>query len=399
MKIIQEIKGNVARNCHPIGLKQTVLDQIQHIESVGSIYGPKKVLIIGASSGYGLAARIALAFGGGADTIGVSYEKAPGEKGIGTAGWYNNVYLKEYAEARGLTAKNFNLDAFSDSTRKDVADFIKEVFGGKIDLLVYSVATGVRVAPDGTKYTSTLGVQEKPFSGPGFCLENQVLSEQTLEPVTEKQLHDTVKVMGGEDWQLWVNFLAQAGVLSDNFKTVAFSYIGPESTYPLYKEGSLGAAKAHLHTTADVLNEQLRATGGSAYIAVCKALVTKASAYIPVFPLYITLLYRVMKQKRIHETCIGQMHRLMFSYLYPTTGDVNTDDRRLIRLDDLELRPDVQAEVERLRQLVTPQNFKQIGDFSGYVAEFSALNGFGLAGIDYTKDIPQEYIDKLLLPD
>lgn len=397
MKIVQEIKGNVARNCHPFGLKQAILKQIHYTESVGTIYGPKKVLIIGASSGYGLAARIALAFGGDANTIGVSLEKGPGEKGIGTAGWYNNIYVKEYAEKKGVVAKNFNLDAFSDVTKKEVINFIQQSFGGEIDLLVYSVATGSRTAPDGLKYVSTLGVKEEPFSGLGFDLEHQKLSKQTLAPVTEQQLHDTVKVMGGEDWQLWVNALKKANVLSDNFKTVAFSYIGPESTYPLYKEGSLGAAKAHLHMVADTLNDELHGMGGSAYVAVCKALVTKASAYIPVFPLYITLLYKVMKQKRLHETCIEQMHRLMFNCLYPATGEVYTDSQRLIRLDDLELRPDVQAEVERLRQLVTPENFKQIGDFTGYLEEFSALNGFGFDEIDYMKEISQDYLEALSL--
>ncbi len=381
------IQGNVAKNCHPEGLLQAIEKQIAYVESHGEIYGPKKVLVIGASSGYGLASRIALAFGGGADTIGVSFEKRPGEKGAGSAGWYNNVLFQRRAKEKGLIAKNMIADAFSDTTRQNVINFIRQEFGGKIDLVVYSVASGMRIHPDGTRYTSTLGVRGQAFSGPGFELETGRMVEQTLEPVTEQQLADTVKVMGGEDWQRWITMLGEADVLADGFRTVAYSYIGPESTWPLYKDGSLGAAKAHLHQTADELDKQLRGINGNAYVAVCKALVTKASAFIPMFPLYITLLYKVMKQKRLHETCIEQMHRLMLNHLYPPLGEVITDAQRLIRLDDYELRPDVQNAVEALRKQVTAQNFTLIGDFAGYLQEFHELNGFGLPGVDYSDEL------------
>ncbi len=224
------IQGNVAKNCHPEGLLKAIDKQIAYVESHGEIYGPKKVLVIGASSGYGLASRIALAFGGGADTIGVSFEKGPGEKGAGSAGWYNNVLFQRRASEKGLIAKNFIADAFSDTTRQSVIDFIQQEFGGKIDLVVYSIASGIRIHPDGTRYQSTLGVCGQAFSGPGFELESQRMIEQTLEPVTEQQLADTVKVMGGEDWQRWITMLEQADVLATGFKTVAYSYIGPEST-------------------------------------------------------------------------------------------------------------------------------------------------------------------------
>ena len=381
------IKGCTARNCHPYGIRAAVQQQINYIKSVPPVKGPQKVLVIGASSGYGLASRIALAFGGGADTIGVSFEKGPNEKGLGTAGWYNNIAFREAAESAGLTARNFIGDAFSDEMRRQVTDYILNEFGGEVDLVVYSLASGIRTAPDGVTYRSTLGVRNTPFSGEAFDLEHQTLTRQTLEPVSDQQLQDTVKVMGGEDWQLWIDWLNQAGVLAKNVKTVAYSYIGPESTWPLYRDGALGAAKTHLHRTADVLNNQLSATGGQAHVAVCKAVVTKASAFIPVFPLYIALLYRVMKETHLHETCIEQMYRLMADMLYPVRGKTPVDDQRLIRIDERELRTDVQAEVEALRQQVTPENFMTISDFAGYLQEFHALNGFGLPGVDYRADI------------
>ncbi len=389
------IKGNVAKNCHPLGLKAALQKQIDHVKNAPTIHGAKKALVIGASSGYGIASRIALAFGGRADTIGVSFEKGPNDKGLGTAGWYNNIYFREAAEAEGLLAKNFVGDAFSDAMRQEVIDHIRTAFGGKIDLLVYSLASGVRTAPDGTTYRSTLGVSGKPLTGSSFDLEAQVLGEQTLQPVTAEQQRETIKVMGGEDWQLWIDQLQAAGVLAKGFKTVAYSYIGPQSTYPLYKDGSLGAAKEHLHHTADVLDTQLRALDGEAYVSVCKALVTKASAFIPIFPLYITLLYRVMKSKNMHETCIEQAHRLMFSRLYPALGAVVTDADRLIRIDDWELRADVQDEVEALRAQITPDNFKEVGDFSGYLEEFHALNGFGLTNVDYSAEVSLEQLLQL----
>lgn len=381
------IKGSVARNCHPDGIRTAVQQQINYIKSVPPVKGPKKVLVIGASSGYGLASRIALAFGSGADTIGIAFEKGPNEKGQGTAGWYNLIAFREAAEKEGLTARNFIGDAFSDEMRRQVTDYIISEFGGQIDLVVYSLASGIRTAPDGVTYRSTLGVRDVPFSGEAFDLEHQTLTRQTLEPVSDLQLQDTVKVMGGEDWQLWIDWLSQAGVLANGFRTVAYSYIGPESTWPLYKDGALGAAKTHLHHTADVLNDQLMGTGGQAHVAVCKAVVTKASAFIPVFPLYIALLYRVMKEKHLHETCIEQMYRLLADRLYPTHGETPVDDQRLIRLDDRELRPDVQAEVDALRRQVNADNFMTVSDFAGYLREFHALNGFGLPGVNYQADV------------
>lgn len=389
MIIKPEIKDNVMRNCHPAGIEARIEQEIRLTHKMPDFSGCKKALIVGASSGYGLASRIVLAFNGSADTIGVSFERPPTENKTGSAGWYNNIYLREAAEKKGLTAANFIGDAFSDDMRKNIIKYIKEEFGGKIDLLIYSVASGVRTAPDGNTYHSTLGVRNNAFSGPGFNVEKQSLTEQNLDPVTEQQLHDTVKVMGGEDWQIWVDCLQSAGVLAGGFKTVAFSYIGPESTYPLYRDGSLGAAKQHLHQTSNLINNGLKSLHGHAWVAVCKAVVTKASAYIPVFPLYISLLYKVMKKKGIHECCLQQMSRLMTEKLYPpgNQNETDTDGERLIRLDDLELRADVQSEVEALRKQINKDNFKSVSDFSGYLQEFYALNGFGIEGVDYEKDI------------
>lgn len=396
MKIQQKIEGNVAKNCHPLALQKMIQKQIAYINNAGSIYGPKKVLVIGSSSGYGLSSRIALAFGSRSDTIGVSFEKGPGEKGLGTAGWYNNIYFKKAAEQQGLIAKNFIGDAFTDEMRCQVIDYIRHGFGGKIDLVIYSIASGIRTTPDGKKYTSTLGVRCGEFSGPSFNLESETLSTQSLSQVSDQQINDTIKVMGGEDWRLWIDTLREADVLAEGCKTIAYSYIGPESTYPLYRNGTLGAAKEHLHDTAEILNKKLMADiNGEAFIAVCKAVVTKASAYIPIFPLYISLLYKVMKEKKLHETCIEQMHRLMFTRLYPAMGPVITDTERLIRIDDLELRPDVQKEVEALRLKVTPANFKEISDFAGYLKEFNELNGFGFEDFDYNQDVDFQKIIEL----
>lgn len=387
MIIKPAIRDNVARNCHPYGVEAALMQNIETARKMPAFQGVKKALIIGASSGYGLASRIVLAFSGGADTIGVSFERGANENGTGTAGWYNNIAFRNAAEQSGLTASNFIGDAFSDQMRADVSEYIKHHLGGKIDLVIYSLASGVRTAPDGVTYHSTLGVRDTAFSGEAFNIEHQTLTRQILQPVTDQQLHDTVKVMGGEDWRLWIEWLNNAGVLAEGFKTVAFSYIGPESTYPLYRDGVLGAAKQDLHHTADQLDDALHAVNGHAYIAVCKAVVTKASAFIPVFPLYIALLYRVMKEKGIHEDCLQQMSRLMTDELYPAHREGESDTHRVIRLDDRELRADVQAEVERLRQQITPENFKSLSHFSGYLAEFYALNGFGIAGVDYQADV------------
>lgn len=383
------INGVVAKSAHPQGCQQAVLNQIDYSKKHKQIEGgPKRVLILGASSGFGLAARVALTFGGAqADTIGVSFERGPGEKGAGSAGWYNNIYFRQQAEAQGHIAHNIVGDAFSVPVKEKVIELINNDFGGQIDLLVYSLATGLRLDPKtGEMWRSCLKTVGKPFSGKTVNLEKDCLDTTVLEVATETEILATEKVMGGEDWEAWIHWLKQNNALAKGAKTVAFSYIGPELTYPIYHNGTLGLAKKHLHQTADRLNLLLSADNGNAYVAVCKALVTKAAVFIPAFSPYILCLYQVMKQMGLHETCIEQMQRLFTDRLYMHSG-VPVDDAHLIRIDDWELRPDVQHAVSELMAALTDENFTCISDYAGYKKEFLQLNGFGFSNVDYQKNI------------
>lgn len=392
------ISGVVARSAHPIGCQQSVLNQINYVQQATPITaaGPKKVLILGASSGFGLASRIALAFGGAqADTIGVSFERGPSDKGVGTAGWYNNIYFKQQAEKAGLIAKNFVGDAFSPALREQVIEYINSEFGGKVDLVIYSLATGVRPDPQTNElWRSVIKTTGEPFTGHMVSLETDEFMPMTLETATNDEIGATVKVMGGEDWLSWINVLAKADVLAQGCKTFAYSYIGPEQTYPIYHYGTLGRAKAHLHQTAQQLDQQLAEIGGSAHVAVCKALVTKASVFIPTFSPYILALYKVMKAKGTHEGCIEQMQRLYADKVY-NVNQVEVDANGLIRVDDWELAADVQAEVRQLMAQMDASNYAQIGDYQGYKTEFMQLNGFELAGVDYQQDIDINELAKL----
>ncbi len=389
--IIKPIVNRViARSAHPYGCQQMIKDQIAYIKSASATTnGPKKVLILGASSGFGLASRIALAFGGSnADTIGVSFERGPSEKSVGTAGWYNNIFFRQEAEQAGMIAKNFVGDAFSADVREQVIDYIKTEFGGQLDLVIYSLATGVRPNPEtGELWRSAIKTIGEPLSGPTINLETDTMEDMALHSATEDEIEATIKVMGGEDWSNWIDILAEAGVLAEGFKTLAYSYIGPKSTYPIYHEGTLGQAKKHLHTTADELNTQLSTLGGSAHIAVCKALVTKASVFIPAFSPYILALYRVMKEKGLHEGCIEQMQRLFVDRIYNPDGVIPVDPERLIRIDDWELSEEVQKGVNQLMTQINTDNFMQLGDYLGYKTEFMRLNGFDVPGVDYQAEI------------
>lgn len=392
------IKGVVARSAHPLGCQEAIRRQIASCASATPICsGPKRALILGASSGFGLASRISLAFGGSrTDTLGVSFERGPSEKGVGSAGWYNNIYFRQAAEAAGVKAVNLVGDAFSGPLRHQVVEKIKSEFGGKVDLVIYSLASGIRPNPEtGEFWRSAIKPVGEAVQGATIDLEREEMVNATLEPASEQELHDTVKVMGGEDWQEWMDFLAREGVLAEGCKTIAYSYIGPECTHPIYHQGTLGRAKQDLHHKADTIHQQLQAINGEAYVAVCKALVTKASVFIPGLSPYILALFKVMKEKGLHEGCIEHIQRLLSTKLYPSSGKVATDESRLIRADDRELQEDVQQEVARLMAQITPENFKQQGDYEGYRSDFMHLNGFGFDNIDYQQDISVEFLHSL----
>ncbi|MBP7026907.1 MAG: enoyl-ACP reductase FabV [Leptotrichiaceae bacterium] len=395
MIIEPKLKGSLALTSHPLGAYEFVKRQIDYVKKQEKYTGPKKVLIIGSSSGYGLASRISLAFGASADTIGVAFEKGVEGKRVGSAGWWNTIAVSEEIRKEGLVAKNFMGDAFSNEMKKDVIKYIKEEFGGKIDLLVYSLASAVRTDPNtGEMYRSALKSTAKEITGPTINLEKETMDMGTMGIATEEEISSTVKVMGGEDWKLWIEFLDNAGVLTENFKTVAYSYLGPKVTYGIYKEGTIGAAKRDLEGTSDYLNDYLKTKyNGEAYVSLSKALMTKASAVIPIFPLYATLLYKVMKAKGLHEGTIEQKQRLFKDMMYG--GKPELDSNRRLRPDNWEMREDVQSEVEAIWDTITPENFKEIGDYEGVREEFMQLNGFDFDNIDYSADVNLEELAKL----
>ncbi|MFC1235473.1 enoyl-ACP reductase FabV [Vibrio sp. F74] len=390
------IKGVVAKTAHPEGCKHAVQQQIDFVKSnIKTTKGPKRVLILGASSGFGLSARIAATFGGSeADTIGVSFERGPSEKGTGSAGWYNNVYFSQQAEAEGRTAINIVGDAFSQDVRTQVIEAIETYFEGEVDLIIYSLATGVRPKPSGEgMWRSAIKTIGESATGATIILEDDSWQETTVEPATEEEIDATIKVMGGADWESWIDTLINSDSIAQGGKTIAFSYIGPELTYPIYHEGTLGRAKVDLHQTSHALNLKLAKIGGGAYATVCKALVTKASVFIPAFTPYILALYKVMKTKGTHETCIHQMHRLFSDKLY--AEPVPVDGQRLLRLDEYELDPNVQQQVKAIMNTMNADNFKHVGDYQGYKDEFLKLNGFGFDTVDYNEFFDIEQLKKL----
>ena len=395
MIIEPKLKGSLALTSHPLGAYEFVKRQVDYVKKQEKYTGPKKVLIIGSSSGYGLASRISLAFGASADTIGVAFEKGVEGKRVGSAGWWNTIAVSEEIRKEGLISKNFMGDAFSNEMKNDVIKYIKEEFGGKIDLLVYSLASAVRTDPNtGEMYRSALKSTNKEITGPTINLEKETMEMGTMGIATEEEISSTVKVMGGEDWKLWIEFLDNAGVLTENFKTVAYSYLGPKVTYGIYKEGTIGAAKRDLEGTSDYLNDYLKTKyNGEAYVSLSKALMTKASAVIPIFPLYATLLYKVMKAKGLHEGTIEQKQRLFKDMMYG--GKPELDSNRRLRPDNWEMREDVQSEVEAIWDTITPENFKEIGDYEGVREEFMQLNGFDFDNIDYSADVNLEELAKL----
>ncbi|MBP3944374.1 trans-2-enoyl-CoA reductase family protein [Sphingobacteriaceae bacterium WQ 2009] len=387
MIIQPRTRGFICLTSHPEGCAQNVKNQIDYVKSKGEIKdGPKKVLVIGASTGFGIASRISAAFGSGAATIGVFFEKPAAEGKPGTAGWYNTAAFEKEASAAGLYAKSINGDAFSDDIKKQTIDLIKADLG-QVDLIIYSLASPRRTHPKtGVAYSSVLKPIAVPFSDKTVDFHTGVVSDITINPIdNEEEIENTIAVMGGEDWKFWIEDLKAAGVLAEGVKTVAYSYIGPELTYPIYRNGTIGKAKDNLEGTVPALNELLADLNGVSYVSVNKALVTQSSSAIPVVPLYISLLYKVMKEKGIHEGCIEQMQRLFAERLF-NGADVQLDEKGRIRVDDLEMRADVQAEVSELWKQVSTETLPTISDIAGYRDEFFHLFGFNFPEIDYTKD-------------
>jgi len=373
----QNIRGNVALGVNPVGLKQEVLNQIEYVKSKGTYEAPKKVLIIGASSSYGLATRISLAFGAGADTIGLSFEKGPkNERNLGTAGWYNNIAFKEAAEKEGLIAKNFVMDAFSHESKQEVIDYIKNEFGGNVDLVVYSLASGRRNDPDtGETYMSSIKAIGKPAVGPNINMQKQTFYTETLDPATDQEIADTVKVMGGEDWELWMKALKEADVLSDGVLTTNYSYLGTELNHPYYGGGTLGRAKADCDEKADNINELLTDINGKALIVVATAVTTKASSVIPFFPVYCIGLYKIMDDKGTHETPIMHQDRIYRDMIYGDNPEY--DEAGRLRPDSWELDSDTQAKTKELIYKLNQDNFNSdLTAYDIFYKEFSVLSGF-----------------------
>lgn len=396
MIVKEELIKGFVKNAHPYGCKQEVLNQINYCKEAKNFIGPKKVLIVGASSGFGLATRISLAFGGAkADTIGVSYETGVTERRMGTPGWYNNIFFKEFAEKEGLIAKNFIDDAFSDEVKEKVIKYIKEEFG-KIDLLVYSVAAPRRKDyKTGKVYNSKIKTISGEFEGPTIDIEKGEIVLKKVNNASEEEIYDTVKVMGGEDWSQWCEELIKEKCFSEGAMTIAYSYIGSPRTYKIYREGTIGEAKKDLEKTAHEINKIFeKEVKGKAFVSVNKALVTKASAYIPTFPLYAAVLYKVMKKKGVHENCIMQMQRL-FSEKIHLNGKIEFDAAGRLRMDDFELREDVQKEVDEIWNKITPDNFKKLSDYDGYRKEFMQINGFEVEGVNYDMDVDMEVLKNL----
>jgi len=393
MVVKPKIINNICLNSHPAGCAADVARQIAYVKSKGPVNGPKNVLVVGSSTGYGLATRIAAAFGSGAKTIGVAFEKEGSEKGPGTAGFYNTIAFDKAAQAAGLFSLSFNGDAFGSETKDKVVAAVKEHLG-TVDLLVYSLASPVRTDPkDGVQYRSVLKPLEQDFIAKSIDPFKGEVKIQTVTPATAEEAAATVKVMGGEDWELWVDALEQAGVLAKNFTTVAYSYIGPQVTYPFYRSGTIGKAKEHLEATAHSLSTRLKKTGGAAYVSINKALVTRASAVIPAVSLYISLLYKVMKKAGTHEGCIEQIDSLFRTRLYAGSA-APVDKDGLIRIDDWEMDPKVQAEITRLWDQVNGDNLRELCDVKGFEEDFLQLNGFGIPGVDYEAEVDQTTLER-----
>ncbi len=385
------MRGFICLTAHPKGCEQNVKNQIEYVKSKGKINGPKRVLVIGASTGFGLASRITSAFGSDAATIGVFFEKAPSEGKTASPGWYNSAAFEVEATKAGLYAKSINGDAFSNEVKQQTIDMIKADLG-QIDLIIYSLASPVRQHPvTGVLHRSTLKPIGSTFTNKTVDFHTGNVTSISIEPANEEDIANTVVVMGGEDWSMWMDALKGARVLAEGATTIAYSYIGPEVTEAVYRKGTIGRAKDHLEATAFEITEKLKDINGKGFVSVNKALVTQASSAIPVIPLYISLLYKIMKAEVIHEGCIEQIQRLYADRLY-TGNAVPTDEKGRIRIDDWEMRPDVQERIAKLWLESTTETLVELGDLAGYKQDFLSLFGFGFEGVDYQADVNEMFM-------
>jgi len=384
MIIKPRVRGFVCVTAHPDGCAAHVQSWIDYVKAKGPIQGgPKKVLVIGASTGYGLASRVAAAFGSNASTLGIFFERPSEDGRPATPGWYNSIAFTRMARAAGLYAKNLNGDAFSQDIKRQAMDLIRSDLG-QVDLVVYSLASPRRTHPaTGVVHKSVLKPIGASYANKTVDTDKGIVSAITIEPASQPEIEDTTAVMGGEDWELWMNALSEARLLAPGARSLAYSYIGPEVTWPIYKNGTIGMAKNDLERAARNIDSLLKRNGGGrAYISVNKALVTQASSAIPVVPLYISILYKIMKERGTHEGCIEQMQRLFATQIY-ASGGPKTDEAGRVRIDDLEMRPEVQAAVAQIWPQVTTENLAALTDIAGYRTDFLKLFGFGLPGIDY----------------
>ena len=385
MIIEPRTRGFICLTAHPVGCAQNVENQIEYVTSKGKIDGAKKVLVIGSSTGFGLASRITSAFGSDAATIGVFFDKPASPNRPASPGFYNTAAFETAAHKAGLYAKSINGDAFSNEIKEQVVNLIKQDLG-QVDLIIYSLASPVRTHPvSGKRFKSVLKPIGENFTNKTVDFHTGKVSEISINPAEGADIENTVTVMGGEDWKMRMDALKEANVLAEGVKTIAYSYIGPEVTKPVYRNGTIGAAKDDLEAKAFTITEALKTIKGNAYVSVNKALVTQASSAIPVIPLYISLLYKIMKEEGVHEGCIEQIQRLYSERLY--AGDLSLDEKGRIRVDDWEMREDIQERVVKLWASATTENLSEIGDLEGYSTDFYNLFGFKVPGVDYTKDV------------
>jgi len=395
MIIKPKIRGFICTNTHPAGCEANVKNQIEYVKKQGQVEGgPKRVLVIGASTGYGLASRITAAFGSNAATLGLFFEKEGTERKTATAGWYNSAAFHQCAGEAGLYAKSINGDAFSDEIKQKAVEVIKQDMG-QVDLVVYSLASPRRQHPrSGQVFNSTLKPIGKDVTQLGINTDKEEIREFTLTEATDEEISNTVAVMGGEDWQMWIDALDQAGVLADGAKTTAYTYIGEQLTWDIYWHGTIGRAKQDLDRRVLDIRKQLAVRQGDARVSVLKAVVTQASSAIPIMPLYLALLFKIMKANGTHEGCIEQVYRLFRDRLYSSQPQLDADGR--LRVDELELRPEVQTAVAKAWQEISNENLHELSDFAGYKQDFLQLFGFDVPGVDYDADVdPVKPIDNL----